>query len=644
MAFEMKEMKMKSFDGLGLHRTLSASLEHMKYTTPTPIQAQAIPLALQGRDIMGSAQTGTGKTAAFAIPLIEALLRDERKHALVMTPTRELGKQVMEIMRQLVGPKGKVKTAFLIGGEAIGKQYAQLQRRPRLVVGTPGRINDHLERGNLQLDQTSFLVLDETDRMLDMGFSVQIDRVIKHMPKQRQTLMFSATMPKNIMQMADKYLDNPERIAVGSTTNPSKNIDQKNIKTAQDKKYSVLCSELKEREGSIIVFVKTKRGADRLARKLNDAEFSADTIHGDLQQRKRERVIQAYRGEKFRILVATDVVARGLDVPHVEHVINYDLPQMPEDYIHRIGRTARAGAKGNALNLIAPQDNSKWSAIERLMDPNAKPSNDSYGFKKGGGKKKSGYGGKGRSFDKSKSSYKGKRKFNDDRSGGGSNSNERRDDRPSFDKRSGEGKPFKKRKFAGDRNESRGDSRGEYRSEGRGEQRSNNRSDNRSDNRSEKRNSYRGDDRGANRSEGRNSEGRRSDSRGEGRSYEGKPAHKASNKKRSFKSNRPEQHGDAPFKGRRDRNDRSDRNEGGFAEGKRNGGKPAHKKVTKRSAEFSDNRNSEKRGGKPAGKSFGKSGKPSFKGNDGSQPRKFKRKEVKTFADKKGGKKDNRAA
>jgi len=199
---QKKRTDMQSFNELGLHPVLATSLKHMKYDTPTPIQAQAIPLAMDGRDIMGSAQTGTGKTAAFAIPLIQALLDDERKNALVMTPTRELGKQVMEIMRQLIGPKGKLKTAFLIGGESMHNQTKHLQKRPRLVVGTPGRINDHMERGNLHLDQTSFLVLDETDRMLDMGFSIQIDKIIKHMPKTRQTLMFSATMPKNILQMA----------------------------------------------------------------------------------------------------------------------------------------------------------------------------------------------------------------------------------------------------------------------------------------------------------------------------------------------------------------------------------------------------------------------------------------------------------
>ncbi len=366
---EMKRSKMKNFDGFDLHCVLNRSLARMKYTIPTPIQAKAIPVALKGRDILGSAQTGTGKTAAFAIPLVEALLNDERKCALVMTPTRELGKQIMEIMHKLIGRNSGIKTAFLIGGEPMSKQYAQLRHRPRLIVGTPGRINDHVERRNLPLDQIHFLVLDETDRMLDMGFSIQIDKIVKHIPNDRQTLLFSATMPKNIIKMADKYQNNPKRIAIGSSINVAENIDQKIVKLNQEKKYDVLMKELASRQGSVIIFVKTKRNADKLARKLKCDDYHADAIHGDLKQNRREKVIKAYRSKAFRILVATDVISRGLDVPHVAHVINYDLPQVPEDYIHRIGRTARAGAKGASLCLITPQDGRKWHAIEQMLYP-----------------------------------------------------------------------------------------------------------------------------------------------------------------------------------------------------------------------------------------------------------------------------------
>lgn len=360
---------MKNFEGLGLSPVLAKSLAKMNYTSPTPIQAQAIPLALQGRDIMGSAQTGTGKTAAFAIPLIQTLLTNPRAHALVLTPTRELGKQIMDIMHQLLGDHSAIKTAFIIGGESMGKQYNQLRAHPRLIVGTPGRINDHLERGTLKLNETNFLVLDETDRMLDMGFTVQLERIFKYLPLKRQTLMFSATLPPNIVQMSKKYLTNPERVAVGSTVTPAQKIQQDIVHVAEDEKYNELIKQLDDRKGSVIIFVKTKYATERLAKRLSKESFSAEAIHGDLKQNRRERVIREFRNQEYRILVATDIIARGLDVPHVAHVINYDLPQVPEDYIHRIGRTARAGAEGAALCLITQQDGRKWRAIELLMNP-----------------------------------------------------------------------------------------------------------------------------------------------------------------------------------------------------------------------------------------------------------------------------------
>ncbi len=374
MTFDMYEryIDMKTFDGLGLNPILAHQLERMEYTTPTPIQAQAIPFALEGRDIMGSAQTGTGKTAAFAIPLIEHLLGDDKNAAIVLSPTRELAKQIMEVMKQMLGPKANVKTAFLIGGEPMHKQNRQLQQRPRLVVGTPGRINDHLKRRNLDLNMTNFLVLDETDRMLDMGFSVQIDDIVKHLHEQRQTLMFSATLPKNIVDLSQNYLTNPERVSVGSTNNAHKNIKQTIVRVNDDAKYEELTRELDERTGSVVMFVKTKRACDRIAKRLNADGHHADAIHGDLNQRKRDRVIKNYRAKEFRILVATDVASRGLDIPHIEHVINYDMPQVPEDYIHRIGRTARAGAQGEALCFVSPADGRKWHAIQMLMNPEIK--------------------------------------------------------------------------------------------------------------------------------------------------------------------------------------------------------------------------------------------------------------------------------
>jgi len=447
---------MKNFDGLGLSPTLSKSLAVMKYDTPTPIQAQAIPPALEGRDIMGSAQTGTGKTAAYAIPAVEHLLKNEQSSALVLTPTRELGKQVMEIMAQMLGSKSKIKTAFIIGGEPYRKQLAQLEKRPRLIVGTPGRINDHLERGSLELDKADFLILDETDRMLDMGFSVQLDRIFKYLPKKRQTLMFSATLPNDIVKLSKKYLDNPERVAVGSTIKAAPNIRQEVIKIDDDKKYEELLNQLHTRTGSVIMFVKTKYATERMAKRLRADGYQAQAIHGDLKQTKREKVIQAFRVETFRILVATDVVARGLDIPHIQHVVNYDLPQVPEDFIHRIGRTARAGADGEALSFVSPKEGRKWYAIELLLNPDAKPSsradneggrrrpnkNKSRGGSKRGDKKPEGKFGK-KSFDKKP--YAKKSRKPDDRAGNkfDKKSSDKSDD--SFDK-SAKGKKRKPNK------------------------------------------------------------------------------------------------------------------------------------------------------------------------------------------------------
>ncbi len=362
---------MTTFAGFGLSQELNTSLLKMNYSAPTPIQSQAIPLALQGRDILGSAQTGTGKTAAFSIPLVEALLRSPKGKALVLTPTRELAKQVLDVIHQLIGHNSGLRTAFIIGGEHMGKQFNQLRNNPRIIVGTPGRINDHLDRGSLDLSDAGFLVLDETDRMLDMGFGVQLDRIAAHLPKQRQTLMFSATLPKGIIALSGKYLNNPERVSVGETNIIAPKIKQDVIRVEQPEKYQELQVQLAERSGSVIIFVKTKHNADRMADKLRKDGHTSQGLHGDLRQNKRDSVMRNFRAQNFRILVATDIAARGLDVPHIEHVINYDLPQVAEDFIHRMGRTARAGAEGSAVSFVASQDGRKWHAIERLLNPDA---------------------------------------------------------------------------------------------------------------------------------------------------------------------------------------------------------------------------------------------------------------------------------
>ncbi|MEO0347913.1 MAG: DEAD/DEAH box helicase [Pseudomonadota bacterium] len=363
---------MTTFNNMGLPQLLLNSLQKMGFDQPTPIQAQSIPLALEGRDILGSAQTGTGKTGAFGIPLVTYLLNNPQASALVITPTRELASQVLTQLDKMLTRDSQVKSALLIGGDPMPKQLQHLKRHPRLVVGTPGRINDHLTRGTLKLAKTSFIVMDETDRMLDMGFSIQIDNICSHLPAKRQTLMFSATLPPQIIGIANKYLNNPERVAVKASEQDTAKIEQKNINTPEGNKFMLLLEQLEERKGSVIVFVKTKHATEKLAKRLAVEGEQTSAIHGDLRQSKRDRVIKGFRQKKYRILVATDVAARGLDVPHIEHVINYDLPQCPEDYIHRIGRTARkGGAQGSALNLIAPGDNKKWDAIYKLLNPKA---------------------------------------------------------------------------------------------------------------------------------------------------------------------------------------------------------------------------------------------------------------------------------
>lgn len=374
---------MENFELLGLHEILLQSLQFMKFDTPTPIQAQTIPHALEGKDILGSAQTGTGKTAAFGIPLVSYLLNNPQGVALVLTPTRELALQVLQTMHLLLGRRSGINTALLIGGDSMFKQLRQLKSRARLIVGTPGRVNDHLLRGTLCLKKAGFLVLDETDRMLDMGFSIQIQKIIKHMPTVRQTLMFSATMDNTIVKMAENYLRDAVRVSVGSTTSPIEKIKQETIRIPESQKYHTLLERLQEQSGTCIVFVKTKWGADELAANLRQDNHNADAIHGDLRQNHRDRVIRNFRDGRTRILVATDIAARGLDIPHIECVINFDLPQCPEDYIHRIGRTGRAGNEGLAINLVTSQDGLKWRNICRLINPGDKSSDRSHGTRSG---------------------------------------------------------------------------------------------------------------------------------------------------------------------------------------------------------------------------------------------------------------------
>ena len=360
---------MENFNSLGLNKDIIRNLTNLKLIKPTPIQSKAIEPALKGRDILGSAHTGTGKTAAFGIPLIQKLIENRKLSALILTPTRELANQVHLSILDILGKKINIKSTLIIGGESMNKQVNQLKTFPRIIIGTPGRIHDHLVRGNLKLDRTRFLVLDEMDRMLDMGFRIQIEKILKFLPKIKQTLLFSATFPKNIKKITEKYLHNPISISVDEQSTILKKINHEIIQLNQNEKYEKLISIIKERQGSILIFMKTKYSSKKMSSKLKNEGFSVNAIHGDLKQSQRDIVLKKYRDKKYKILVATDIAARGLDIAHIEHVVNYDLPQKSEDYIHRIGRTARAGARGEAICFITPNDKKNWNSIDKLINP-----------------------------------------------------------------------------------------------------------------------------------------------------------------------------------------------------------------------------------------------------------------------------------
>ena len=362
---------MTTFKDFALPEALQHKLDALGFDTPTPVQERAIPAALEHRDILGSAQTGTGKTAAFSIPLLTKIMNHADVYAIIVTPTRELALQVDEQIRTFLSAKSKIRSVVLIGGASIERQVQALGKRPKIIVGTPGRIIDHLERKSLDLSGFNYVVLDETDRMLDMGFSAPIAEIFSRVSEERQTLLFSATLPKNIQKISAQYLQNPVRIEMGQVNSVGDNIVQSTQFVSKDGKFEMLVDALREHDQSAIVFMNSKYATEKMAKRLKSAGITAEAIHGDLRQSKRERVISNLRDNKFRVLVATDVAARGIDVPHIHQVINFDLPRQTEDYIHRIGRTGRNGAQGIALNLATRDDMEKLNEIERLINPKA---------------------------------------------------------------------------------------------------------------------------------------------------------------------------------------------------------------------------------------------------------------------------------
>ncbi|MCB0272205.1 MAG: DEAD/DEAH box helicase [Bdellovibrionales bacterium] len=365
-----------SFSNFALTPNLFKALEDMKFTTPTPVQMEVIPLILNGKDIIASSQTGSGKTGAFCIPLIANLENNPDEAALILTPTRELAEQIFHVAIKLTQHMKGVKSALLIGGTPIHKQVSHLRNRPRIIIATPGRANDLVERKALDLSNVKYLVLDETDRMLEMGFEIQIKGLIQLTAKDRQNLLFSAKNPKKNEALSHKYLNDPIRVKIDMLSKPSEALVQDVAMVKEVLKFDFLLNEINTRTGTMIIFTKTKRGADKLSDKLYEKEIRSRALHGDLSQEKRKRITQQFRSKQFEILIATDVAARGLDIPHVEHVINYDVPLHPQEYMHRIGRTARAGAKGHALTIVAPQDEDLWANIEHYLSSDGTSSYD----------------------------------------------------------------------------------------------------------------------------------------------------------------------------------------------------------------------------------------------------------------------------
>ncbi|OFZ17973.1 MAG: hypothetical protein A2Z20_06915 [Bdellovibrionales bacterium RBG_16_40_8] len=355
-----------TFEQFNLPASLLNTLKTMSFTVPTPIQIKAIPVGLTGKDVMGTAQTGTGKTAAFSIPLIVSLLHNPQQNALILAPTRELAIQIHSVIRQLTANSSELVSSLLIGGLSMKQQLRELARRPRILIATPGRLVDHLGRQSNLLTQTSLLVLDEADRMLDMGFISQLNAIKRFLPKKRQTFMFSATFPKSIKQLAKEYLFQPVEVSVGEIAKPIQKVSQAIIQTTHKEKNDRLVDELNVRQGSVLIFARTKHRTNRLTRYLLEFGYKAAKIHGDCSQGQRRSALEGFRAGKFRILVATDIASRGLDINDIGHVINYDLPQAPEDYVHRIGRTARNGKNGQALCLLTPEDRRAWQDIARF--------------------------------------------------------------------------------------------------------------------------------------------------------------------------------------------------------------------------------------------------------------------------------------
>jgi len=355
----------KDFYSLGIAPSILQVLDRLKFTVPTQIQQQAIPIAIEGNDVMGIAQTGTGKTMAFGIPMIQRLAQIKGR-ALVVVPTRELAVQVDESLRKIASGCN-IKTAVLIGGAPMGKQIQALRVNPRILIVTPGRLIDHMQQKTIRLNDVQIIVLDEADRMLDMGFAPQIQTILRQVSTERQTMLFSATMPQEIIKIAKNYMKIPIQVEITPTGTTADKITQELYIVRKELKTDLLNSILNQYHGPVLIFSRTKFGAARLTRSIRSMKVSAAEIHSDRSLFQRREALDGFKSGKYRVLIATDIAARGIDVKGIELVINYDLPDDPENYIHRIGRTGRAGHSGHAISLATPDQKKDVQSIERLM-------------------------------------------------------------------------------------------------------------------------------------------------------------------------------------------------------------------------------------------------------------------------------------
>lgn len=362
---EQPQTPSHTFSSLGLTPKILEVLHRLKLTIPTPIQHQSIPLAIQGKDVIGIAQTGTGKTLAFGLPMLQRLSQHPGRSVIVL-PTRELAAQVEESLRPFAQALG-IGTVVFVGGASMFKQREALRRNPRVLIATPGRLNDHLEQKTVSLKEVNVLILDEADRMLDMGFKPQIDRILQHVPKARQTMLFSATMPKEILALASSQMQLPLRIEVAPPGTAAAKVEQELFIVKKEEKLHLLEELLKEYQGSVLVFSRTKHGAKKMTRSLIANGHKAAEIHANRSLGQRREALEGFKSGKYRVLVATDIAARGIDVTGIEVVINYDLPDDPADYVHRIGRTGRAGREGRAISFADPSQSSGIRDIEKLV-------------------------------------------------------------------------------------------------------------------------------------------------------------------------------------------------------------------------------------------------------------------------------------